>query len=158
MFSIHKTIVFSTFASELHWLNQGKMDKYLSLSSDSLARYGLIQQSSRPTPMKIMCDRQSYKADTFCARVILCCSFRHIERPEKGLSKRLEKVFDIHSERILKGKTSLRNAERSWFNWFHKPYPPHIKGSLVFWGWLVKLNLKLSFLSSYQRFVVTELR
>lgn len=110
---------------------------------------------------KLLHSPQFYQADILCARVILSCSFRHTERAEKGTKEpkqNTEYGFWYSQWKNFERQNLIKKCRKGMIQMFSQAILPHIKGSLVFWGWLVKRNLKMAFLITYQRFVMTALR
>lgn len=111
----------------IYWHNQGSMDRYLSSPTvwflDQVWTDWAIQKSGTDENyyIPLSSTRQiSFVPESFS--LALSGTLKGQKRVQRSLSKRLNMVFDIHSERILKGKTSLRNAGKAWFKCFHKPY------------------------------------
>lgn len=132
------------------------MDRYLSSPTvwlpDQVWTDWAIQKSSTNYNyyLSLTSTRQiSFVQEQFS--VALSGMLKGQKRVQRSLRKRLDMPFDIHSARILKGKTSLRNAAKASFNCFHKPYYLTSKTVWSFevdlsnwiWKWLFWLVIKV---------------
>lgn len=162
MLSIQKVLIFSTFASELLFIGITKaawtevLPLWQSLTGKNWLGNAEIQHL-----LKLLPSPHFYRADILYASVILYCSLRHSERAEKSTKEPKKKTgygLWYSQWKSFERQNIVKKCSEGMIQLFSQAILPHIKGSLVFWGWLVKLNLKMALLISYQRFVMMALR